>query len=248
MVILVCFSGFGELRKGVKLNKVISEETITKMRPYERCEHFGARYLSDSELLAVILRTGHKGREAVQVADEILNLNGEVKGLLGLQRCSIDEFMRVKGVGRVKAIELACVVELSRRIAKTNREKTLCFNKPETIAAYYMEDFRHKQCEEVMALLLNVKSMLIKEVWLSKGTVNASFASPRELFIEALKMEAVNIILLHNHPSGDPTPSGNDIENTKRIMEAGKIIGINLIDHIIIGDNSYISLRKDGLF
>jgi len=97
-------------------------------------------------------------------------------------------------------------------------------------------------------LLLDGKPMLIKQVWLSKGTVNASFASPRELFIEALKMEAVNIILLHNHPSGDPTPSGNDIENTKRIMEAGKIIGINLIDHIIIGDNSYISLRKDGLF
>jgi len=111
-----------------------------------------------------------------------------------------------------------------------------------------MEDFRHKKQEEVMALLLNTKSMLIKEVFLSKGTVNASFASPRELYIEALKSNAVNIILLHNHPSGDATPSKGDIENTKRIIEAGRIIGINLIDHIIIGDNQYISLRNMGLF
>lgn len=223
-------------------------DTLKNLRPYERCERFGARYLSDSELLAVILRTGHKGRDAVAVAEELLNLNGQVKGLLGLQRCSIEDFIKVKGVGRVKAIELACIAELSRRIAKTNREKTLCFNKPETIAAYYMEDLRHKQCEEFMALLLNAKSMLIKEVYLTKGTVNATMAPPRELFIEALKMEAVNIILLHNHPSGDPTPSTCDLENTQSIYEAGRIIGINLIDHIIIGDNTYISLKKSGLF
>ncbi len=224
------------------------EDISGNLRPYERCERFGAKYLSDSELLAVILRTGHKGRDATAVAEELLNLNSEIKGLLGLQRCSIEDFMKVKGIGRVKAIEIACIAELSRRIAKANREKTLCFNKPETIASYYMEDLRHKSYEEFMALLLNSKSMLIKEVYLTKGTVSSTLAPARELFIEALRMEAVNIILLHNHPSGDPMPSAHDIENTRDIYEAGRIIGINLIDHIIIGDNTYISLKKNGLF
>ncbi len=235
-----------QILKNDDTNKSI--ENAVNLRPYERCERFGARFLSDSELLAVILRTGHKGRDAVHVAEELLKLKPEINGLLGLLRCDLGDFKKVKGVGRVKAIELSCVAELSRRIAKANREKSLCFNKPETIASYYMEDLRHKQCEEFMALLLNSKSMLIKEVYLTKGTVNATLAPARELFIEALKVEAVNIILLHNHPSGDPMPSTCDVENTRNIYEAGKLIGINLIDHIIIGDNTYTSLKKSGLF
>lgn len=217
------------------------------LRPYERCEKYGAGCLSDSELLAVILRTGHKGRQAVDVAQEVLEADKEVKGILGLTRLDFNELTRIKGIGRVKALEIMCISELSRRMAKASRVKGLCFNRPETIAEYYMEDFRHKLREEVMALMLNSKSMLIKEFIVSKGTVNASLASPREIYIEALKSEAVNIIILHNHPSGDATPSRGDIENTRVIIEAGKIIGINLIDHIIIGDNQYVSLRQLGL-
>ena len=117
---------------------------------------------------------------------------------------------------------------------------------PEVIANYYMEDLRHLQQEKVILLMLDTKSRMIKDMEMTSGTVNASLLSPREIFLHALKYEAVNIILLHNHPSGDPTPSREDIHSTKRIREAGNLVGIKLMDHIIIGDNKYISLGEEG--
>lgn len=216
------------------------------LKPYDRCLKFGPGSLSDSELLAVILRTGVKGISAVELATDILQ-GSHQKGLLGITDYSFEELIKIKGVGNVKAIEILCIAELSKRMTKATRKKGLCFNSPETIAQYYMEDYRHKKREEVLLLLLNTKSILIKEIVLSKGTVNASFSSPREIFVEALRWEAVNIILIHNHPSGDATPSKGDIDNTRTIVEAGKMIGVNLIDHIIIGDNQYVSLRQRGV-
>ncbi len=215
-------------------------------RPYEKCFNYGAGYLTDSELLAVILKNGSKGENSVDLARHVLELSKN-DGLLGICKIPISELMTIKGIGKVKAIQLKCIAELSRRISKTNAKNELVFNSPGPIVDYYMEDLRHKEVEEFIMLALNNKSVLLDEYVISKGTVNASFASPREIFIQALRVKAVNIIIMHNHPSGDPTPSRNDIIATNNIKMAGELIGIRLIDHIIIGDNDYVSFKEKGL-
>ena len=215
-------------------------------RPYEKCYTYGATYLTDSELLAVILKNGSKGESSVELARRVLELSKN-DGLLGICKIPINELMNIKGIGKVKAIQLKCIAELSRRISKTNAKNELVFNSPKAIVDYYMEDLRHKEVEEFILLALNNKSVLLDEYVISKGTVNASIASPREIFIQALRVKAVNIIIMHNHPSGDPTPSRSDLQATNNIKSAGEIIGINLIDHIIIGDNNYVSFKENGL-
>lgn len=216
-------------------------------RPYEKCLTFGAAYLTDAELLAVILKNGVKGESSVELARRVLSVSKN-DGLLGICKIPINELMSINGIGKVKAIQLKCIAELSRRISKTNAKNELVFNSPTTIVDYYMEDLRHKEVEEFIMLALNNKSVLLDEFVISKGTVSASIASPREIFIQALRVKAVNIIIMHNHPSGDPTPSRNDLLVTNNIKLAGEIIGINLIDHIIIGDNNYVSFKEKGLF
>lgn len=215
-------------------------------RPDERLEIFGAEALSDAELLAIIIRTGMKGTNSIQLAERILKSAGE-KGLTGLCQVSIDELTRVRGVGKVKAVQIKALSELTRRIAKRTAKKRLIFESPESVAWYYMEDLRHKDKECFMVLSLNNKCALIGESMISIGTVNASFASPREIFLEALKHKAVSIILMHNHPSGDPTPSQNDISVTRKVKELGALLEITLVDHIIIGDNIYVSLNEQRL-
>lgn len=215
-------------------------------RPYEKCFANGAESLTDSELLAVILKNGSKGESSIELARKVLSVS-ENDGLLGICKVSLNELMEIKGIGRVKAIQIKCIAELSRRISKTNAKNELVFNSPKSIVDYYMEDLRHKEVEEFIMLALNNKSVLLGEFVISKGTVNASLASPREIFIQALRVKAVNIIIMHNHPSGDPTPSRNDFVVTMNIKSAGELIGINLIDHIIIGDNDYISFREQKM-
>ncbi|NLL92969.1 MAG: DNA repair protein RadC [Clostridiales bacterium] len=215
-------------------------------RPYERCVAFGAECLSDAELLGIIIRTGIKGKQSVDLANEILKASGD-EGLLGVCKMQREELMDIAGIGVVKSVQLKCIFELSRRISKANATKRISFNNPRTIAEYYREDLRHKDYENLMMLALNTKSALLGEFNISKGTVNSSIASPREIFVQALRVKAVNIILIHNHPSGDPTPSREDEIVTRRIKDAGDIVGISLIDHIIIGDNSYISFREKEL-
>lgn len=216
-------------------------------QPYEKCLKYGTGALSDDELLAVIIRTGSKGEKSVELSKKILQLSDFDKSILGIHHLSIQELMKVKGIGKVKAIQIQCVAELSRRLAKATALNHLCFTTPATIADYYMEDLRHQVQEHLILVLLNTKSKLIKDILLTKGTVNSSLISPREIFIEAVKKDAVYIILIHNHPSGDPSPSNEDIAVTKRIKEAGQLIGILLIDHIIIGDNRYVSLKERGI-
>lgn len=215
-------------------------------RPYEKCFTFGAEYLTDSELLAVILKSGTKGESSLDLARRVLELSKN-DGLLGICKIPLSELMTIKGIGKVKAIQIKCVAELSRRISKSNLQNKLVFNSPRSIVKHYMEDLRHKEVEEFVMLALNNKSVLLDEFVISKGTVNSSIASPREIFIQALRVKAVNIIIMHNHPSGDPTPSRNDILTTNSIKSAGDIIGINVIDHIIIGDNMYYSFNEHGL-
>ncbi len=216
-------------------------------RPYEKCLTYGAASLSDAELLAIILKNGVRGENSIQLARRVLDFSKN-DGLLGICKTSINELMSINGIGKVKAIQLKCIAELSRRISKTNAKNKLVFNSPGAIVDYYMEDLRHKEVEEFIMLALNNKSVLLEEFVISKGSVNASIASPREIFIQALRVKAVNIIIMHNHPSGDPSPSRNDLLITNNIKIAGDIIGINLIDHIIIGDNNYVSFKEKGLF
>lgn len=218
-------------------------------RPYEKCVGLGPEALTDAELLAVIIRTGSQKRSSLQLAQEILKLTyPEEDGLLGLHRLKLHELQGLEGIGTVKGIQLLCIGELSKRISRrsaTMRSKT--FENPDTVARYYMEELRHLPQEHLYLMLLNTKAALIRDVLISKGTVNASIASPREIFREALRYQAVNMILVHNHPSGDPSPSREDCRLTRQIKEAGELVEIRLLDHIIIGDNRYCSLKKEGI-
>lgn len=216
-------------------------------RPYEKCERMGAGSLSDVELLAVLLRTGTRGENALALAQKILYHTGEKEGILSIHQFSKERLMQIKGIGKVKAIQISCISELAKRLSKACAGESLCFTHPETIARYYMEDLRHEKQEQMKLLMLNSKTRLIGETNISKGTVNASLITPRELFIEALQKNAVAIVILHNHPSGDPSPSREDKLLTQRIREAGALIGIDLLDHIIIGNNCYMSFREEGI-
>lgn len=216
-------------------------------RPYERCEQFGPTVLSDAELLAVILRTGAPGIDATELAKQVLALSDSGEGILGLMKQPLPKLCSVRGVGRVKAIQLQCIGELSKRISKAQAAKGLVMDCPETIAAYYMEDLRHLHQEHLILVFLNNKNQLMKDIVLSKGTVNSSIVSPREIFLEALRFQAVRFVMLHNHPSGDPEPSREDFLLTRRILEAGMLIGIPLLDHLIIGDQSFVSMKERGL-
>lgn len=216
-------------------------------RPYEKCMLYGAQGLSDAELLAAILGNGTQGKSALELAREILYERSEEKGLLGLTRLEEKQLRKIPGIGRTKAVRLLCIFELARRISKETAADRLDFSNPKSVADYYMEDMRHLRQEQLILIMLNGKNKLIRDKILFKGTVNQSFASPREVFLEALKAEAVYIILLHNHPSGDTSPSKADILMTRQIKEAGELMGIRLLDHIIIGDRCYTSLCNQGL-
>lgn len=215
-------------------------------RPYEKFLKQGAEALSDAELLAVLLRTGTKGENVLALAKRLLYEDGGA-GLLGIHQFSFQSLMKLKGIGKVKAVQILCLSELAKRLSKASVEPRLRFSSSQSVAEYYMEDLRHRNQEVMKLLLLNSKAELIDETNISKGTVNASLVTPRELFVEALKKEAVSMILLHNHPSGDPTPSRDDILTTKRISECGLLIGIELLDHIIIGNNCYVSFQEENL-
>lgn len=222
-------------------------EIYKENRPYEKCLEHGAVSLTDTELLAVLLRTGVKGLDVLELAKYILGPNCGEQGILNIHNLTLEELKSVKGIGTVKAVQILCLSEFAKRLAKANAKEGLVFSLPSSIAEYYMEEMRHQKQEHMKLLMLNTKSKLLGETDVSKGTVNASLISPRELFIEALNKQAVSIILLHNHPSGDPTPSKTDVLLTKRVKEAGDLIGIELLDHIIIGDNCYISFAEKEL-
>lgn len=216
--------------------------------PYEKFLKVGAQNLSEVELLAIIIRTGTKGCNSLSLAKEVLMLSKQHKGLLGLHHITMEELLSIKGIGEVKAVKIKCIAELSKRLITAKAEQNLQFDKPSTVADYYMERLRHQETENVMLIMVNGKNQLLEDCILSTGTVNASILSPREVFRKALQNNAVYVMLLHNHPSGDPTPSKQDILITEKIAQAAALMEIPLLDHIIIGDNNYISLKEKGLF
>lgn len=212
-------------------------------KPYEKFMESGPEALSDAELLAVIIRSGTQGRKSIEVAQDFLAQR--CHNLLNLFQLSFEEMQQIAGIGQVKAIQLKCVAELAKRIAKTKYQSQLCMNHPYTIADYYMERMRHEKQERVIALFFDSKCRLLSDATMSIGSVNATFVSPREIFLTALRCNAVQIILLHNHPSGDPTPSKEDDVVTKRMIEGGELIGIPIVDHIILGDLCYYSYKEN---
>lgn len=222
-------------------------ETLPKEeRPYEKCLQYGTETLTDIELLAVILRTGTKGCNVKELAVKLLKNEDGAVNVLSLTHLTLEQLLEINGVGKVKAIQILCVLELAKRISKTSFNDTTKYNTSEVIAGFYMEQLRHLEQEQLYVMFLDTKCKLIKDKLISSGSVNQSLISPREIFIEALRCNCVNIILVHNHPSGDPAPSREDIKSTSRVKNAGKIIGIRLLDHIIIGDNTYCSLNESG--
>lgn len=228
-------------------NDILIRDMPKDTRPYERCVKYGCGSLSDSELLAVILRTGTKNTGVIALADRILSLHTGKSDVSSLTQLSYEDLTSVDGVGDVKAAQILCTSELAKRIAKTRALAGIDFSRPTTVADYYMEDMRHLKREKLIVVFLNSKCRMIGDCTISVGTVNRSLMAPREIFIEALKRNAVGLVALHNHPSGDPTPSREDITSTKRIVDAGKLIGITVLDHIIIGDNIFVSFKEQGI-
>ncbi len=230
------------------MKKNITTKNIgSESMPYEKFIRFGPDALTEGELLAIILRTGTHTKSALEIAEEILSLSDSPRtGLLGLYDVPLERLMQIKGVGEVKAVKIKCIAELAMRINITNAKSGLIVNKPETIANYFMEQLRHQRKECVILACLDGKGQILKEILLSSGSVNMSLISPREVFLEALRNEAVNVILVHNHPSGDPSPSEADMISTKRVCDMGILLDVPLLDHIIIGDNCYVSFREYG--
>lgn len=216
------------------------------MKPYEKFLKHGAASLTDAELLAIIIRTGTRNASALSIAQQILNRFEQNRQLNSLHHITMQELMGIDGIGEVKAVKIKCIAELSTRMAKQHAAQTLDFKMPSSIADYYMEQMRHEEVEKVLLLLLDTKLHLMEEYLLSKGTVNASLLSVREVFRHALRAGACKIVLLHNHPSGNCSPSMEDLSITKKIIEAGKLMEIPLLDHLIVGDGCYLSLKEHG--
>lgn len=236
----------GEAQKeGFMKTKQTMKELPLSERPYEKAETEGVEYLSDKELLTVLIRTGTRKERADQIAMKLLEYCGE-DGLQALWNLDMEELKLLSGIGRVKAIQLVCVCELARRIARGKRLFGTKITSPKDVISYYNMQLKYHQRECLILLILDSKNRILSDTVLSVGSMHASIADPREIFLAALKKNGSSILLLHNHPSGDPTPSQEDILTTKRIVKAGDMLGIELQDHIIIGQDSYISLKAEG--
>ncbi len=226
---------------------MVTETKKTEL-PYEKFLTLGANALTEAELLAIILRTGTRNCPALELAQKVLSLAGGKGNRLNcLHHLTLRELMDIPGIGEVKAVKIKCLSELAMRMAREKAAGMLHFDMPGTVADYYMERMRHQEKEIILLLLLDNKLKLIEEYMISLGTVRASLLSTREVFLAAFKCRASNLMLLHNHPSGEPKPSPLDIAVTRKIKEAGELMDIPLIDHIILGDGCFISMKEEDL-
>ena len=214
-------------------------------RPKEKLMYAGAESLSTSELLALIIRTGNSSKSAVQLAEDVLAYSAKELG--SLREADVQELTEIDGIGSTKACSIVASLELARRLmGRESDELRISMKNPESVANLLMEDMRGLKQEHLVALLLNAKCEIESRITVSIGELTSTVVHPREVFRPAIRKGDAGIILAHNHPSGDPTPSQDDIQSTKRIMEVSKLVGIRLLDHLIIGDGRYISLRNEG--
>ena len=219
------------------------KEMPTEERPVERLFCYGKGALTNAELLAVLLGSGTKNQSALDLADRMIALNG---GVSGIGELSAEDLMKIPGVGPRKAASVICALELGRRIAKTPPARRKSLGSPQKMAEVLMEDMRYSRKEYFKILMVNVKFELIGVETISIGELSSAPVHPRESFEPAIRKGAYAVCFAHNHPSGDPRPSDDDLKMTRRLCECGDILGIRVLDHIIIGDGVYISLKEEG--
>jgi DNA repair protein RadC len=212
-------------------------------RPRERLIRQGAESLSNQELIAILLGSGTKQESVLHLANRVLTFFEQIHEL---KNATIEEIMSVKGIGKAKAAQLLAAVELGRRLSQQQTEEKYTIRSPQDAASYLMPDMTSLKQEHFVVLFLNVKNQVLHKQTIFIGSLNASIVHPREIFREAVKRSAASIICAHNHPSGNPSPSSEDIDVTKRLIESGLIMGIELLDHVIIGDHQFISLKEKG--
>lgn len=213
-------------------------------RPRERLLKYGPEVLSNSELLAIVLRTGTVKENVMNLSNRVLCESGGINGLLSLLP---EEIMNLKGIGSAKASQIAAIGELSKRLKAFRSGEQFKISEPKDAASLVMEEMRYLKEEHLKVIMLNTKNIVIGSKDVSVGSLNSSIVHPREIFLEAIKKSSAAIVICHNHPSGDPTPSPEDINVTKRIKECGKLLGIELLDHIVIGNGIYISLKEKNV-
>ncbi len=221
------------------------KEMVTSEMPRERLLSHGAKSLSNTELLAILINTGRKGFSSIDISNELLKANSNLNEL---KKASVNDLIQVKGIGLQKAITLKAAFELGERMGRRSEINRVKITQPSDVADFMMASMKDLPQEHFMILLLNSKNIVIKEACVFKGTLNSSIVHPREIFSIAIRENANAIIAVHNHPSGDVTPSQEDIMTTLRLKECGLILGIDLLDHIIIGDNKFTSLVEAGYF
>ncbi|TWT26263.1 DNA repair protein RadC [Planomicrobium sp. CPCC 101110] len=212
-------------------------------RPRERLLNQGASSLSNQELIAILLRTGTKEESVLFLANRVLTTFEHIQQL---KDATIEEMTSIKGIGQAKAVQLLAAVELGRRLSSKQTDMKYTIRSPKDAASYLMADMTSLKQEHFVVLFLNIKNQVVHRQTIFVGSLNASIVHPREIFREAVRRASASIVCAHNHPSGNPAPSPEDIDVTKRLMEAGSIIGIELLDHIIIGDHQFTSLKEKG--
>jgi DNA repair protein RadC len=210
-------------------------------RPREKLRHHGAAALGDNELVALVLGNGSRRQDALALANALLAAHG---GLHGLIRCSVDDLVRTVGVGHARAAQILAALELGRRTLARAPKARFQIRNPTDAALYLMPRFGSRAKEQFGIVLLDAKHRVMRDVVLAVGTLNSSVVEPRDVFREAAIGGATAIVVFHNHPSGDPTPSEDDVELTRRLAASGVLIGIDVIDHVILGDSHYFSFRE----
>jgi DNA repair protein RadC len=223
---------------------MILHEMPAEERPRERMLRCGSQALSNAELLAVLLRTGTIAENVVNLAGRVLASAGGLKQLVGM---SVEQLMKIKGIGPAKALQLRAGIELGQRLSRLSPGEKAVIRAPSDAADLLMEELRYLATEHFVCLFLDTKNRVIAQETLSVGSLNASIVHPREVFRAAIVRSSASLICVHNHPSGDPAPSSEDVEITLRLVEAGRLLGISVLDHIIIGDRKYVSLKEQGL-
>ncbi|MBR4769194.1 MAG: DNA repair protein RadC [Lachnospiraceae bacterium] len=213
-------------------------------RPFEKMELYGPDALSDAELIAVIFRCGTREKNSVELAEEVIRTAGG--SIAGITSTSDADFQSIAGIGRVKLLQIRAASELAARMERSRRRVLEDCSGSDRIASLFFEEMRSEPQEVLKALYLTTKMRLIRVKLISKGSVNRSMVPVREIFVEALRSGAVYVVLMHNHPSGDPEPSDEDVKVTKQVISAGRLVGIELMDHLVFGDRSYVSMRQKG--
>lgn len=230
-------------RKEDNKMKIMIKDVPKEDRPRERAIRLGTNHLSNQEILAILIGSGSKAESVMTLANRVLM---HFEGLKLLQDATIEELTAIKGIGRAKGVQILAAIELGKRMSQYKPDEYYVIRSPDDGANYVMEEMRVLKQEHFVVLFLDTKNRVIHRQTIFVGSLNASIVHPREVFREAVKRSAASIIVAHNHPSGDPSPSQEDIHVTKRLVDSGKIMGIEVLDHIIIGNRKFVSLKEKG--